>query len=348
MFRREFPKFTYPEQVRKLLEYMLENPHFTVKPVFSEKEIISYPDIMKITELSFKEVILLLKELLDAKWIQSRVSSNLPSCPKCDSINVVSHFSCPHCGSTNLISGPVIKHLTCNFIGFISDFKEMNEFICPNCEEKLDIKDLGKTWVAPGIWYQCSKCRRFFETPDIIFECLSCNHTFRLDEVKLFNVYEYYLNPFNFNIVTEYTGSFADLISELAIKGWNVAYPASIHGKSPTPHTFTFNFIYKSVINCVADVIYSPLGVVDKTHVLTFVSKIVDIEATHKLIIAVPQANDEAKETAEISGVDLIEAKSISDVKQKIKEYLENLKESLSKEKVAEDIDRISKLLENL
>jgi len=348
VFARKFPEFSFPEAVRKLMNYMLENPHFIVKPAFSEKEIITYPDLISITGLTIEDAIKLLKELVDARWVRAKISSNVPMCPKCESLKLVSHLVCPNCGDANITSGSVIKHLKCGFSGFISDFKELDEFVCPNCETKLKIDELGVTWIVPGIQYQCNNCRSFFESPKIEFECLNCRNKFSHHEAKIFSIYEYYLNPINLNIITEYTGSFTDLINALAVKGWEIAYPANLYGTAPSPHTFTFNFKYKDLINCVVDVIYSPIGFVDKTHVLNFISKIVELEVTHKLIIAVPEANQEAKETAELSGIVLIEAKTIEEVKEKIIDFLERSVEELSKEKVSAEIERISRLLEGL
>ncbi|MGQ4913344.1 MAG: hypothetical protein ACP6IU_01200 [Candidatus Asgardarchaeia archaeon] len=328
---RKFPEFSDSENTRKLLEYLVYHPNELLTPEIHGSHKISYPLAEKITELPINKYLIIIKELVMAKWLIASPYSNVTACPKCSSFNLSTHYTCIYCGEAKLTQNPTIVHLKCGYVGFVSDFEEMHELVCPNCHEKLTIKKISEEWIAPGMWYYCNNCKKFSRKAKLIFTCLSCGHVFGIDQSKLVSIYSYSLNPAAFNVVTEYVGAFQDLIIKLASEGYQVEYPASIQANAPMPHSFTFRIAYNN-IDTIIDVLYSPKGHISEEDVMAFVAKASEIDIPYKLIIAIPDATEKAIDIAESFKIDLLIAPDLNVAKTRIYEYLNNLKQRFSKE----------------
>jgi len=347
LFQRTFPKFTYPEETRKVIKYFLDNPTFVLTPEQSPTHTVYYPALSKITGLPQEKAMVILKELVENRWVEPQIYGNIPSCPKCGSLQIAISYFCPYCGSSHIVSGPVIKHITCGFTGFVSDFQEMDTLICPNCETQLEIKDIGKRWTAPGIWYECNSCHKFFEHPKINAKCIKCGATFPLEEAKLISIFSYTLNPYIVNTAIEFTGMFSKIIEIVAIKGWEVSYPAVIKGTTPAPHEFTMQLKYQDKFNCVIDILYSPKGKVDSPEVLNFSSKAMDVDVTDRVIIAIPDATEAAYDTALSFKIEIITAENISDAIKKLAAWIDSKTQKTKDETVKEEASYIERFLES-
>lgn len=343
---RKFPEFSDPENTRKLLNHLVHNPSRILIPEIAASNRISYPIAEQITGLSIDKYLVIIKELLIAKWLIAMPYSNVLACPKCSSFNLSSNYVCRYCGEPRLSQGPTIVHLRCGYTGYLSDFEELTELVCPKCNEKLSLKKISQDWIAPGMWYYCNACKKFSSKAILKFTCLNCNHVFESKDAKIVNIYSYSLNPSAFNVVTEYVGVFQDLIVMLATDGYNVEYPASVQGNAPMPHPFTFRIRYQDKIDCIVDVLYSPKGAINEEDVMAFLAKASELDIPYKLIVAIPDATEKAFDVAESFKIDLVIAPDIKIAIEQIYDYLQNIQKQFSKEYREKESEMLKSILD--
>ncbi|MHA1506965.1 MAG: hypothetical protein ACTSR0_07315 [Candidatus Asgardarchaeia archaeon] len=345
---RKFPEFSNPVATRKILLYLLEDPNNKITPCYDRTYLLRYKELEEVAKASPSGVMNALKELLEERWLDSKIEGNIVSCPKCGSLTLMVHYVCPNCSSQRISSVNVIKHLKCGFTGMLSDFLEEEELVCPNCSEPLTQNKIGIDWIAPGKWFYCYDCKNYSGKIKTVLECLKCGNSFAYNEGKILSVYSYFLNPGAFNLVAEYTGIFQDFIVELAEKGYEVQYPASIKGSGPIPHNFTFFVSKEGKFSCVIDVYYLQSGKLDERHVLQFASKAIDVKATHKLIVAIPSADEKAYDTAVSFKIDIIEASNIKEAIERITRYLRRIERRRSREFLVREEGLLEDILRRL
>lgn len=102
-------------------------------------------------------------------------------CPKCESIQVILRDSCTKCGSVNIEEQPILHHFKCSYQGHETAFLDSaGHYICPKCRNEL--KHFGVDYDKPGMMNFCRSCDHESHESKISGRCLSCTHTFHIEE----------------------------------------------------------------------------------------------------------------------------------------------------------------------
>jgi len=134
-------------------------------PVFDLEQGYRYPDIEKAIGKDSTGAVELLEELYEAKVLSSKVYDMEIRCPDCGSPNISTRYLCPACGSFHIKKTFLMEHLTCGYLGPITNYGD--PIICPKCHEPMvegEFKNAGSI-------YECADCKKQIDTPFVNHWC---------------------------------------------------------------------------------------------------------------------------------------------------------------------------------
>ncbi|MCS7115786.1 MAG: hypothetical protein RMJ15_02090 [Nitrososphaerota archaeon] len=312
--------------VQKLLKALKKGEVNVLEPTVSYDFGVEY---LKLKELGLggDEALSVLKDLCEAGILASETLSNMATCPKCGSHKLLFQLSCPSCGSTRLSKGAIIEHLLCGYIDAEESFRRGGDIICQKCGKRL--KAVGVDYRKPGILYRCLDCRNPFPTPKARYMCNN-GHTFDENELALFQVKAYRLNPAGRTLLEKATLDLESILQVLVDKGWLVESPVVIRGRAGVDHEFSFavwtskNDWEGKPPDIVGELVFSE-GEADPTVILAFWAKSYDVEAKEKIILAVPGLDEKAKTLARGYGMHVIEAENGIELQARVESMLRSM-----------------------
>lgn len=236
------------------------------------------------------------------------------SCPKDSSINLSYKRKCPNCKSTNLTKKELLEHLSCDYIGFNSDFK--ND-ICPKCGRKLG--KLGVDYVKHGMQYVCGNCQNFFNKPADIAVCLKDNFEFPIEEAKEVDLYSYKVTKKLEEEILKAVDQQRFISEKLKQLSFKVESSVSIRGRSGLLHDF-FMIATTGIGLLKTRIIVELLGngEITEHEIFNIFARATDIEAYGALIGAIPKMTDEAKAVADSYRIAYVEGEELSDISEKL------------------------------
>ena len=158
-----------------------------------------------------------LELLVDSNILLKKVIEHIPTCPECNSPNIVAYFSCSNCNHSDFISAKLIEHYNC---GNITPEETYQGEKCPLCKKEIE---------APGVDYRtyhsyiCNNCKERFPEPNQSYNCGNCNHRdFNLSNVGWHPLYEFSLNEEKINDIKKSIIPLENLKLFLKEKGFEV------------------------------------------------------------------------------------------------------------------------------
>ena len=140
------------------------------------------------TKFSEKNILKYIKKLESAGNIVALDTIREISCNSCGSLKLAQLFQCPSCKVSKFEQIKLIEHFDC---GNFSEDSTYENDKCPKC--KKQIKALGVDYRILSNRYVCQNCGEVFQDVYILFLCLKCNNTFKLDDGKWKESMEYKL-----------------------------------------------------------------------------------------------------------------------------------------------------------
>ena len=163
------------DKVNKLLEAMLEGTIPEIKPKLNPQSELgfSFPTVSQILDITDKEIVSMLKSLVDEDILVRRFFDKFLHCPQCGAMNLRPVYSCPKCSSGNTVRGRMLEHLACKFVSIEDEFFLKGRLLCPQC--KREMHTLSTDYRSLGVLFQCRDCHEVFNLPTIKWSCLRCS-----------------------------------------------------------------------------------------------------------------------------------------------------------------------------
>ncbi len=313
------------EDVRTLLEWLLENQDMELSPELHPSRGYIYPELELLgLDPSGK----ILEELAKQGILTKEKVGEYLVCPKCESPLHITQQACSYCGSSNLQKGEVIEHYGCGYVGFEEEFLQPDGSLkCPSCGKTLRL--IGKDYRRLGDIFKCKSCGNFFEAPEKVYLCVKCHHKFKEKEGKMKTLYSYKIKPDALRKLSELIFWPSMFSGELENRGFKVVGKPSVRGKSGVTHTFSLR-AKKNGTEYLVD-IYGGKGILSSENVAPFITKVIDLsgmpgkEGQRRYILASTQrVSDDAKNIAKSFGIEIIEAGDINDLKKRLADHIES------------------------
>jgi len=293
--------------VQLVLTGFLEGEISTLTPVLDMDRTPRYVIVENVTHLAHHKVAYLLEKMAQASLLKKELCTKIVSCPKCHKASeVYDRFECPKCGSVNMSALTLPRSFKAT--GSIRD-NEQEEFAEP---------DGGRS--SRSIC-QCDNCGEIFVEPTLRFSCKSCRLEFQFRDAKLEDVFSYRLNE----AASPELGSAAYLLTIKDMfekKGFKTQVPAVLTGESGASHSFTLGG-RKNGTTIVIDFVQGGRGSeIGETDVLAFYGKLIDVQPTDSVLVAIPSLGLEAERLAKASRVKYLEAINLREAAASLREFI--------------------------
>lgn len=197
--------------VKEVLQGMMSSP--TKQQI---KHQMWYDALVNDTETNTK----ILESLIDAGYASKEQSETTVSCPRCNSIDLTTHYGCPNCGDSSFVRGVVLEH-KCGFTDLENKYTRQDDdsLVCPKCNKGL--KTLGVDYFKMDSAFRCQNCATVSTTPETRYKCNNCGHqNFKLSEGNWVSLYSYSLKPEMFSEIKQNTISLDPIKEFLSTKGF--------------------------------------------------------------------------------------------------------------------------------
>ncbi len=140
--------------------------------------------------------IFILESMAKSQFLERVFYDTIHICPKCGHHDLNFREVCPNCEYGDIVQKKMITHLGCGYRGPGEEFRQGNEYRCPNCEDALH--KAGEDFeVTPSATHVCKGCREEFIDPLVNCRCMNCDHQFDVVSALVRKIYSYKLisNP---------------------------------------------------------------------------------------------------------------------------------------------------------
>lgn len=306
------------KEVLNLLKAFKDGRISRIEPKISLEGVLSYVEIEKIMSARGEVVKNVLEELAEDGFLIRELLETRIACPKCGSLNASLRLRCPACGSTSIKKGEAIQHNRCGCIDFKTVFTGPNGLMtCPKCNEVL--KKEGEDYIEKGVLYKCLVCGEFSQNPIKEFICSRCERSYREEDYNPFEVYGYSVNEERKEIIEVETLDLEPVVKNLRSAFWEAKTSIILTGKSGLEHPFTMVAYRPGTEKTIEENriivdIFFESKTINEIPVISFFSKILDVDVRHAILLAVPSMSEQAKELAKSYGISVFECEKMDGV----------------------------------
>jgi hypothetical protein len=283
----------------------------TLKPSFHQGRGFFYSDIQLPT---LEEQTRFLELLERTGTVIHSPSISIMQCPFCSSHRFCSTFSCKLCRSSNIVRGSAIVHEPCGNIDFYHKYATDNgTLLCQKCNKNL--KAIGVDYSRLDGIYNCLDCKSMLSDIDQLYKCLDCGKSSTLEESRILSLDEYVFDIDKLTDQVKVDKSMLSIIKELDTIGIKAVHQGAVMGASRITHIFSLVAYAKKVEQpfLVADVIET-VHRTDEMRLLSFIGKCVDSRIENRIIVAIPNLQENLRELISTNGIKLVELRAIEDI----------------------------------
>jgi hypothetical protein len=148
-----------------------------------------------------------------------------------------------------------------------------------------------------------------------LYKCLDCEKSSTLEESRIWLLEEYVFDIDKLADVVKVDNSMLSVIKELDTIGIKAVHQGAVIGASRISHTFSLVAYVKKVEQpfLVADIIETDHKT-DEMRLLSFIGKCVDTRIENKIIVAIPNLQQDLRELINTNGIKLVELSAIEDI----------------------------------
>ena len=258
-------------------------------------------------------------------WGMLRKSSpkDLVTCPIHFRVDPLIHLECLNCKARKLRKTALVEHLYCGYIDTDLKFNRNGYLVCPSCRRPVRTADELR---SSGVWYECQNCITKTSQPKVVFACRE-GHEFSTPDLKLATVYTYTVEEAVVGHLKNTLILAPALSSLLSGMGYAVTSPATLQGRSGTPHTLDVYAKKRgelgSEIGDVAVQIAVDATAVEPSAVISFFAKTYDLRPKLAVLITIPCASEAAKQINGGYGITIVEDADGAGAVQKVRALLE-------------------------
>lgn len=278
-----------------ILERMVQKGTTTIEPFVDEKGQVAYSLGEGWSGVNTGE---LLEYLQKAGVLEKKSEGKLLGCPQHEgTVDLMARVRCPYCGSMRLKKGALYQHV-CGYMGAPELFVKG----CPQCRKATP----QQTLKSLGTWYECEACHKRAATPSVYLYCKRYGHDFPIGLAWLVDQADYKLTQEAEATLKGRLGVVISVVDGLREAGVEVEPSGKLTGESGVEHDFDL-LIDNNGNKVPVDVKAADAGPVDVVGVLSTYAKALDTKSTPTILVAVPEATEEARKTASAYGMVLIE-----------------------------------------
>lgn len=297
----------------KLIAEMLAGSMVNIKPQydFTTELGFTYPAVEQTLNVKGREALAVM-ESLTAKGIVNRsFFDRLIRCPRCQSPNLRPSTHCPKCGSGNIARGRVLEHFACKYIGVEDEFTVKGKYVCPKC--KMEMRTVGADYRSQGVLYKCRDCSEVFTMPFLKWRCLKCSTLVDEDEVGEVVIYTYSFDETKRNWLDFELKPKARFIEFLERYGYEVQENVTVKGRSGAEHRIDILATRDDgiVAHSVAVGVEIAKDRIGLDRVFDFDVKAYDSGIHDKVLIAIPELGQDAKQFARYQRIKVLEPKDL-------------------------------------
>jgi hypothetical protein len=307
-------------ELARLLDSIREKNHsrgnvfrlpVSLEPSFHSGRGFFYSDI----ELSTLEEQTRFLELLERTGtVTHSPSISIMQCPFCSSHRFCSTFTCKLCRSPNVLRGSAIVHEPCGNIDFYHKYVTSDgTLLCQKCNKNL--KAIGVDYSRLDRIYNCLGCKSMLSDIEQLYKCLDCGKSSTLEESRILLLKEYVFDTDKLTDVINVDKSMLSIIKELDMIEIKAVHQGAVMGASRIPHIFSLVAYAKKVEQpfLVADIIETDHRT-DEMRLLSFIGKCVDSRIENRIIVAIPNLQEDLRELINTNGIKLVELRAIEDI----------------------------------
>ncbi|NHV96529.1 MAG: hypothetical protein HA494_01885 [Thaumarchaeota archaeon] len=337
-------------EVQDILKALIDKEIKTIEPSLSFDLGVCYEAISVSIKKEEKEIIEILEELADRGILEREITGNIAVCPICGSHKLMMELCCPTCKSRRIVKGGMIEHIKCGYVDLEELFRNEDRLICPKCGKTLTI--IGVDYRKPGVVYKCLSCGTLTPTAEKHYIC-NKTHPFDEHNILMRPIASYTFNPEKRVLVEKELIEFDSVLEGFREVGWIVESPAIVEGESGVQHQFSFSIWFQPRPSdgrwpdLVADH-YAEENEVESTNLLAFQAKAMDVHSKEKILVAMPCLDKNAKLLAKGFGITTVEASTATEVKEKLKQALLDIKQKRSREGLKAEKEALEEALKEL
>lgn len=306
-------------ELQKVLLSIRQGKLEAVEPYVDFDEGVKYPHLEELAG-SREAAASVLEKLLEKEILRGELLDNLMVCPVCGGHRLVANVACPMCGSKRIIKSISWEHEQCGHVDFAERFKSEGRLVCPGCGAVINQSDCK----VHSILYSCDSCGASFSNPKEMLKC-DMGHVFTLDEAHLQPLMVYKVNPEKKMLLERLTVDFEELLKPFTDMGMRLVAPLKIRGTTGVMHEVPFALFKNNAERpYLVGTLNLESGEQTVEDVLALWAKSIDIQSEKTLYLSVPGLNGEAKKTAKSLGIEIVEAKNLTELKKQIKQYAQN------------------------
>jgi len=337
-------------EVQEILKALLDKEIKTIEPSLSFDLGVCYEAIGLSIKKEEKEIIDILEELAKREILEREVTGNIVVCPICRSHKLMMQLRCPACKSGRIVKGAMIEHIRCGYVDLEELFRNEDKLVCPKCGKTLTT--IGVDYRKLGVVYKCLNCSTITPTAEKHYMC-SRSHSFDEHNIVMRPITSYKFKPEKRVLVEKELIEFDSVLEGFREIGWVIESPSIVEGESGVQHQFSFSIWFQqrppdgSWPDLVADH-YAEENEVESINLLAFQAKAMDVHSKEKILVAMPCLDKNAKLLARGFSITTVEASSATEVKEKLRQTLLDIKQKYSKEGLKAEKEALEEALKEL
>ncbi len=291
-----------------LLSAFLTEKLNEIKPFIDNGGIQRFPIIENLLGASPTDIKPLINRLTTERVLLKKPYQRVMCCPHCeDPSNVFVRHLCPRCRSNDLTVEKTIRHLVCGNEVRINASTSIEKALCEKCLTPI-VSDGNYTFLGTTLF--CNDCGAVNVEIIQTYFCSTCDSEFSLSNATYLDMYSYKLNKRLIPEIQQHI-ILPLLMKVLSDTGFMVQTPGYFIGASGS--AYNFSLIASRGETMVAfDIVQSDrkIGV---QSILPTIFKLAEQRSIQAFLIAIPELDTEAKESAEAGGIICVEG-TVSDI----------------------------------
>ena len=304
------------DKAMRLVLALLSGQTAQIKPRLdlSSELGFSYPSVEELLGTDSKTTLGLLEDLSEQGVLKRTFFDKLLLCPQCRSLNLRPSIHCPKCGSANIVRGRVLEHSACSYVGTEEEFMSSKGMVCPKC--KVELQTQGVDYKSLGLLRKCRQCSEVFSEAAMKWSCLRCYSVTPEGKVDEVNINSYSLDESKRSRLEFETRPKSSLVEFLKERGYHVRENAVVQGRSGASHTIDMlatrdDGIVTHSIAIGVEVVGDKIGL---EKIFKFDDKTYDIGIHDKILIVIPNLEEEAETFASQQRIKVLEVKDLDSV----------------------------------
>lgn len=296
------------------LKKLIEGKVDTLSPRLSKTGEIVYLDEPELAGQDNSRLFEILETLFSEGLMSREITSPAFNCPNCNETTHNHVLVCPNCHGTNLLIGTAVQHVTCLNFDFESNFEHRGGVtVCPKCHR--DLSKPGVDYLTPGTYFKCLNCSEFSARALRLYTCQACHSISETAKEAPIQVYQYRVIGEAFKVIAEHLLNPDGILLTDALKSIGLEVRASniLKGRSGVEHPFTLVASYPGIEDRSKSIVIDAISSQERVGISAVISlfgKAVDCGAKHRVLVAIPQLEFDAKVFARRYKISFIEVKN--------------------------------------